>query len=87
MKKLAIALSILLATWFPISPSASGRSMPAPYVIMVCNINGLTYNIDQNYGIYAFNGYYMGQLVAASTPSGWVAVRNDGVRFPVFGCQ
>jgi hypothetical protein len=87
MKKTAIALSALVAASFFVSPSAKAQPQPRPTVIMVCNINGQLYNVDQNYSIYAQNGYYLGQLVAAPTPSGWVAVRTDGLRFPVFGCQ
>lgn len=87
MKKLGIVVSALVAMCVVVSPSAKAQPQPAPYVMMVCNINGLLYNIDQNYGVYAPNGFYMGQLVAAPTPSGWVAVRTDGVRFAVYGCQ
>jgi len=87
MKKLLMVLSVLVATSLFNSPSTSAQPQPAPNLIMVCNVNGQLYNIDQYYGIYAPNGAYMGQLVAAATPSGWIAVRGDGVQFPVYGCH
>ena len=87
MNKLLIAFSLLVATSFIGSQSVKAQPQPSPYLIGTCNINGQPYNIDQNFGIHAPNGYYMGQLVAAPTPSGWVAVRTDGTQFPVFGCQ
>jgi hypothetical protein len=87
MKKFVIAMSALIAASLFGSPAAKAQPQPMPYVIMVCNINGQLYNIDQNYGIYGLNGYYLGQLVAASSPSGWVAIRTDGTTFPVFGCR
>lgn len=88
MKKIIIALVASVGMWLFSSAPASAQPQPAaPYVIMVCNINGALYNIDQNYGIFAPNGFYMGQLVAAATPSGWIAVRTDGAQFPVFGCR
>jgi hypothetical protein len=87
MNKFAILFSVLVAASLFTSPSVKAQPQPTPYVLMTCNINGQLYNIDQTYGIYAFNGFYMGQLVAAPTPSGWVAIRSDGVRFPVFSCQ
>lgn len=87
MKKVAIAFSLLFAASVFGSPAVKAAPEPAAYVIMQCNIAGQLYFIDQNYGIWTPNGIYMGQLVAAQTPSGWVAVRGDGVEFPVYGCR
>jgi hypothetical protein len=89
MNKFTMVFVLLAAALFLAAPSVKAQPVPQPepYVLMVCNINGQLYNIDQNYGIYAFNGFYMGQLVAAQTPSGWIAVRSDGVQFPVLGCR
>jgi hypothetical protein len=87
MKKPVIAFLVLVAATFFVSPSAKAQPQPAPYVIMVCNINGQLYNIDQNYIIHALNGFPMGWLVSASTAAGWVAVGRGGVRYPVLSCQ
>jgi len=86
MNKLLIACSLLLAASFFGSKPLKAQS--APYVVGVCNISGQLYNIDQYYGIHVRpSGSYMGQLVSAPTPSGWIAVRSDGVQFAVAGCQ
>jgi len=87
MKKLAIAFSLLVATLFFGSTPAKAQPQPVSYFVMSCNINGQIYNIDQNGGIYGVGNFYVGQLVRAATPSGWIAVRVDGVQFPVFSCQ
>jgi hypothetical protein len=93
MKTIVLVIAALAVTSLVGSHSASAQPEPAATsiaaatFIMVCNVNGQMYNIDQNYGIYAPSGLYMGQLVTAATPSGWIAVRSDGVQFPVYGCQ
>jgi len=88
MKKFALVFTAVVLTSFVPFRSAQAQPppQPQPYIIMVFNINGQLYNIDQNYGIYGPFGY-LGQLVTASTPSGWMAVRNDGAQFPVFSCR
>jgi hypothetical protein len=56
---------------------------PVP-VMTTCNVNGVDYQIDFNYRIWGLAGYgqwmVLGEIVR--TPTGPVAVRNDGATFP-----
>lgn len=58
-------------------------SVPPVPVMTVCLVNGVDYQVDYNYRIWAVNGYglwfVIGQITI--TPDGPVAVRNDGVSF------
>ncbi len=55
---------------------------PAP-VMTVCDVNGVDYQVDFSYRIWAINGYggwlVIGRIVP--TPVGPIAIRNDGMRF------
>jgi hypothetical protein len=60
----------------------------APVLTNSCLVNGVVYGVDANSSIWAQDAYgrwfIMGRIVA--TPNGYIAVRNDGVRFPA-SCQ
>ena len=59
-----------------------------PVFTYSCAINGAVYGVDAYSRIWAQDAmgrwFVMGRIV--STPEGYIAVRNDGVRFPA-ACQ
>jgi hypothetical protein len=63
-------------------------AVPPVPVMTVCEVNGVDYQIDYGYRIWGVNAYgrwfVIGRIV--TTPSGPIAIRNDGVRYPAV-CQ
>lgn len=59
-------------------------SVPPVPVMTVCNVNGVDYQVDYSYRIWALNAvgnwFIIGRIV--NTSYGTIAVRNDGVRYP-----
>lgn len=60
------------------------HSVPPVPVMTVCEVNGVNYPVDYTYRIWAVNGYggwfVIGRIV--TTPTGPIAIRDDGVRYP-----
>lgn len=61
---------------------------PAPTFTNSCEVNGVVYGVDAYSRIWTQNGlgqwFIIGRIIA--TPNGYIAVRNDGARFPA-ACQ
>jgi hypothetical protein len=59
------------------------------YPIRACNINGVMYSVDANLMIWAVNAYgqsFVIGYIEFGPPTGYIAVRNDGVGFLAY-CQ
>jgi hypothetical protein len=59
-------------------------SVPPVPVMTVCEVNGVDYQVDYNYRIWAVNGYGRWFVIGriTTTPTGAIAIRNDGARYP-----
>jgi len=59
-------------------------AVPPVPVMMVCNVNGVDYQVDYSYQIWGINAlgnwFVIGRII--NTPNGTLAIRTDGVRFP-----
>ena len=91
---IALALLVVVGTpsggAAPMFPTPAARvettqyAVPPVRIMIVCNVNGVDYQVDYSYliwGVNAFgNWFVIGRIV--STANGMIAIRADGVRHP-----
>jgi hypothetical protein len=99
MRKIMILTSLVLAaslakgtamaqTRYDASRYQDVQYVAAPVFTDSCEVNGVVYGVDAYSRIWAQNAvggwFVIGRILAV--PNGYIAIRNDGVRYPAV-CQ
>jgi hypothetical protein len=89
----ALLMAVTSITTQSVSAQATvpGRFVTAHYSLLIsaCNVNGVTYSVDSNLRIWAVNAWGQPLVIGYiefGPPTGYIAVRLDGVTFPAY-CQ
>jgi hypothetical protein len=86
---LLITLSLMTTQSASAQPTGSGRYATAGYSLLItaCNVNGVIFPVDSYAQIWAVNNFGQWVIIGHLTfgpPTGYVAVRLDGVTFPAY---
>lgn len=86
---LLVAVSLMITSNVSAKPTEAGGHLMAgsSFLLTACTVDGVTYPVDSYAQIWAVNNFGQWVVIGRITfggPSGYIAIRLDGVTFPAY---